>query len=239
VLGKTSIGEDNFISEGSVLGAAPQDLKYDGGPTQLIIGSGNFFGRNVTAHIGTELGGGFTRIGSNTHLDAGCHIAHDCYVDDDAYLGTKVLLAGHIHIQRGALIENLSGAHHFTTVGRFARVGPRTAIRRDVPPFTNFYSQNQDLQAPSVQGIHVEGIEKAGLSEIEKRELRRALNDLFVNEAALATKIEQLVNIGVEGEAAYLCEFCRRSLQGVYGRYREKFRNQTPPEALELMDKGQ
>jgi len=239
VLGKTSIGEDNFISEGSVLGAAPQDLKYDGGPTQLIIGSGNFFGRNVTAHIGTELGGGFTRIGSNTHLDAGCHIAHDCYVDDDAYLGTKVLLAGHIHIQRGALIENLSGAHHFTTVGRFARVGPRTAIRRDVPPFTNFYSQNQDLQAPSVQGIHVEGIEKAGLSEIEKRELRRALNDLFVNEAALATKIEQLVNIGVEGEAAYLCEFCRRSLQGVYGRYREKFRNQTPPEALELMDNGQ
>jgi UDP-N-acetylglucosamine acyltransferase len=232
----TRIGCDNVIEEGCVLGAKPQDLKYRGSATMLIIGDRNHFGRNVTAHIGTELGGGFTRIGSDAVLCAGSHVAHDCYVDDRAHLGPKVLLAGHVLVQTGAVIEELAGAHHFTTVGRFARVGKRTPVRRDVPPYTNFYSEDADSSPPSVRGIHQWGIERAGLNSFERRELRRALTELFEDEAALATKIEQLVNLGVEGEVAALCGFCQRSLQGVYGRYREFFRNEAPPEARELAE---
>lgn len=235
VSGKTTIGLENIIEEGCVLGAAPQDLKYRGTRTRLVIGDRNHFGRNVTAHIGTELGGGFTRVGSDVTLAEGSHVAHDCYVDDGALLGEKVLLAGHIHVQTGAVLEELSGAHHFTTVGKFARVGPRTPVRRDVPPYTNFFSEDPDWAPPSVRGIHEAGIKAAGLTDVEQRELRRALVELFEDEAALATKIEQLVNLGVEGEVAALCGFCQRSLQGVYGRYREFFRNEPPPEALELM----
>ncbi len=232
----TTIGSDNIIEEGCVLGAKPQDLKYRGSRTQLIIGDRNRFGRNVTAHIGTELGGGFTRIGSDVLLQEGSHVAHDCYVDDRAVLGPKVLLAGHVLVQTGAVIEELAGAHHFTTIGRFARVGKRTPVRRDVPPYTNFYSEDSDGAPPSVRGIHEQGIVLAGLKPLEQRELRRALTELFEDEAALATKIEQLVNLGVEGEVAALCGFCQRSLQGVYGRYREFFRNESPPEALELVE---
>jgi UDP-N-acetylglucosamine acyltransferase len=232
VAGRTTIGSGNFIDEGCVLGAAPQDLKYAGGDTLLIIGHRNRFGQRATVHIGTEAGGGLTRIGNDNVLMAGCHIAHDCFIDDRATLGRHVLLAGHVLVQAGAVIGDLAGAHHFTTIGRFARVGARTPVRRDVAPFTNFYSENHENTPPAVRGVHEDGVKAARLSPSEETELRKALRELFEDEMALQTKIEQLVNMGVEGEAAALCEFCQKSLQGVYGRARELLRGQTPPEAL-------
>ncbi|HUT59675.1 MAG TPA: hypothetical protein VNA25_17655 [Phycisphaerae bacterium] len=235
VTGHTHIGSANRFEEGCVLGAVPQDLKYRGGPTALVVGHRNRFGRKVTAHIGTEVGGALTYVGNDNVLLDGCHIAHDCYVDDHAHLGHKVLLAGHVRVQSGAVIEDLAGCHHFTTVGRYARVGPRTPVRRDVPPYTDFYSRDYNWLPPAVQGVHEAGIRAAGLSQAEERELRRTLRELFDDESALQTKIEQLVNMGVEGEVAALCEFCQRSLKGVFGRHRETFRGRTPPEAGERM----
>jgi UDP-N-acetylglucosamine acyltransferase len=126
------------------------------------------------------------------------------------------------------------GLHHFTTVGRYARVGSQTPVRRDVPPYTVF-GYREDDSVPAVQGIHTEGIEAADLTVEERRELERALSDLFSDETALQTKIEQIVNLGVEGEVASLCEFCQRSLAGVYGRHRERERGTIPPEALEWL----
>ncbi len=232
VVGHTTIGSHNCIAEGSVLGAVPQDLKYAGGPTRLIIGHRNRFGREVTVHVGTEPGGWTTRIGDDNDLADGCHVAHDCFVDDRVHLGVKVLLAGHIHVGTGAVIEDLTGLHHFVTVGRYARVGPHTPVRRDVPPFTDFRSHNHDWTSPpAVRGIHEGGIAAARLGPEEEKELRVALRELFADESALQTKIEQLVNMGVEGAAADLCDFCNRSLHGVYGRSRELFRGKIPPEA--------
>lgn len=90
-----------------------------------------------------------------------------------------------------------------------------------------------DWSPPAVRGVHEAGLAAAGLTAEEDRELRNALQDLFEDEAALQTKIEQLMNLGVEGEVAALCEFCLRSLRGLYGRFREVYRGKTPPEALE------
>ncbi len=235
VLGHTTIGSANIVEEGCVLGAEPQDLKYGGSPTLLIIGHRNRFGPRVTAHIGTEDGGCLTRIGNDNLLSDGCHIAHDCYVEDKVHLGRNVLLAGHVLVETGAVVGDLAGAHHFTTIGRYARVGPRTPVRRDVPPFTHFYSQDHERIPPAVRGVHQEGIAAAGLAVAEEAELRKALKELFDDETALQTKIEQLVSMGVEGSALALCEFCQRSLQGVYGRYRELLRGQPPPEAAKFM----
>jgi len=232
ITGHTSIGSANVFCEGCVLGSQPQDLKYAGGPTLLVIGHRNRFGRDVTAHIGTESGGYVTRIGDDNLLMDGCHVAHDCYLDDRVRLGRSVLLAGHIRVQTGAVIEDLSGLHHFVTIGRFARVGAHTPVRRDVPPFADFRSLDHDWSGPpSVRGPHEAGLRAAGLTPDEEKELRFVLRELFDDESALQTKIEQLVNMGVEGEAAALCEFCNRSLQGIYGRYRERFRGKVPPEA--------
>ncbi|MGA2265507.1 MAG: acyl-[acyl-carrier-protein]--UDP-N-acetylglucosamine O-acyltransferase [Phycisphaerae bacterium] len=235
IVGRTTLGSGNVIEEGCVLGAVPQDLKYSGESTLLMIGHRNRFGPRVTVHIGTEAGGYLTRIGNDNVLRDGCHVAHDCYVEDRATLGRNVLLAGHVLVQTGAVLEDMAGAHHFTTIGRFAHVGPRTPIRRDVPPFTDYFSQDNERIPPAVRGIHRAGIKAAGLSAAEETELLRALRELFDDESALQTKIEQLENMGVEGEAAALCEFVRRSLGGVYGRYRELFRGQLPPEALQYL----
>jgi len=234
VSGNTTIGSDNVIEEGCVLGAVPQDLKYSGAPTLLYVGHRNRLGRFVTAHIGTEAGGYLTRIGSDNVLLDSCHIAHDCYVDDHVHLGRSVMLAGHIRVQTGAVIEDLCGVHHFVTVGRYSRVGARTPVRRDVPPFTEFSSTDSD-SPPAVRGIYEEGIRRAALSADEERELRRALHELFHDEFTLQTGIEQMFNLGVDGEVAELCKFCQRSLQGVYGRHREMFRGRMPPEAQQYL----
>lgn len=106
----------------------------------------------MTTHIGTEGGGYLTHIGDDNVLMDGCHVAHDCYVDDRVLLGRNVLLAGHIRVQTGAVIEDLSGLHHFVTVGRYARVGPHTPVRRDVPPFTDFRGVDHDWAAPPRSG---------------------------------------------------------------------------------------
>lgn len=235
VLGRTTLGSGNVVAEGCVLGTIPQDLKYAGAPTLLIIGHRNRFGPRVTAHIGTEVGGYVTRIGNENFLQAGCHVAHDCYIDDHVTLGPNVLLAGHVLVQTGAVIEEMTGAHHFTTIGRYARVGPRTAVRRDVPPFTDFYSEDPEQAPPAVRGAHYAGVRAAGLAAPEESELLRVLGELFDDESALQAKIEQLEKMGVEGAAAELCGFVHRSLQGVYGRYRECFRGQAPPEAAQYL----
>lgn len=232
VTAHTTIGSDNVFGEGCVLGSEPQDLKYAGGPTLLLIGNRNRFGRAATAHVGTEPGGFVTRIGDGNVFSDGVHVAHDCYVDDNTFLGRDVLLAGHVRVHDGAVIEDLAGLQHFVTIGKGARVGPRTPVRRDVPPYANFFSEHFDWAAPpAVRGIHEDGIAAAGLAEDEEKDLRQALRELFDDETALQTKIEQLVNMGVEGEVAALCEFVQRSLHGVYGRYREVFRGKVPPEA--------
>jgi len=235
VTGHTIIGSQNLIEERCVLGATPQDLKYAGGPAMLIIGHRNRFEREVTVHIGTEAGGYLTRIGDDNVLMAGCHVAHDCYVDDRTHLGRQVLLGGHIHVQTGAVCEDMSAAHHFSTIGRFARVGARTPVRRDVPPFTVFRGEGAEDSPPAVIGIHEEGIAAAGLDRQGEKELRAALKELFGDGAAMQTKIEQLLNMGVEGEAAALCQFIQRSLQGVFGRHREIYRGKAPPEARQYL----
>lgn len=233
VVGRTTIGADNVFHDACVIGSAPQDLKYRGGATELVIGEHNRFDRLVTVHVGTELGGGLTRIGSHCVFMHGSHVAHDCFVDDYVHIGRYVQLAGHVRVETDATLEDHAAAHHFTTIGRHALVRGRTPVRRDVPPYTDFYSTDPGVHPASVGGIHRKGLWEAKLPPVEEWELHRTLLELFADEWALQTRIEHLVNIGVEGEALEVCRFCQRSLSGPYGRYRETLRGQAPPEARE------
>lgn len=230
--GRTTIGSGNRIADGCVLGSVPQDLKFRGRPTYLIVGDRNRFGPNVTVHVGTEAGGYLTRIGSDNVLDTGVHVAHDCYIDDGTHLAAGVLLAGHIRVEDGAVIEETVGVRHFATLGRFSRVTARTPIRCDVPPFTLFGSSGYYSTPAAVRGVHEQGLSAAGLSESEKRQLRQAVTRLFQDEHALSVKIRAMLARPELGRAVReLCEFCRRSLGGHFGRFRETFRGRIPPEA--------
>jgi UDP-N-acetylglucosamine acyltransferase len=230
VLGHTTIGADNLIESGSVIGGEPQDKKYGGGPTRLVIGDRNRIGRNVTVNIGTELGGWVTYVGNDNILGDSCHVAHDCFVTDNVHLHCKVLLAGHIVIHPGAVVESMTGVQHFVRLGRYSRVGMRTPVRRDVPPYVHYYSLDYYWDPPQIRGIHEDGIEAAALSATEAAQLRSALAELFDDPAALASKLDAVEATHRSEEVSALCRFCRESLEGTYGRYRERFRNTAPPE---------
>lgn len=236
IMGRTIIGRDNHVGGCTVLGGEPQDLKYRGSGTWLVIGDRNWIGRSVTAHVGTEVGGWATSIGDDTVLDDTCHIAHDCYIANGARIGRGVLMAGHVVVQSSAVVESLTGIHHFTRIGRYARVGPRTPVRRDVPPFVDFYSEDYYWDPPMVRGVHEAGIAAARLTPQAEAELRKALATIFNDESAMATQLDQVEAAGpLSPELKNLCRFCRESLEGLYGRYREKFRGQIPPEAEEFL----
>ncbi len=232
VLGRTTVGRDNVIGPGSVIGGEPQDKKYRGGAAWLVIGDGNRIGLNVTINVGTELGGRVTYIGDDNVIDDAAHVAHDCYVTDRTHLHRKVLLAGHIVIEPGAIVESMTGIHHFVRVGRHCRIGTRTPVRRDVPPYVHYYSHDYYWDPPMVRGIHHEGLAAADLAPASAARLREALERLFADRGALAPKLDALEAAGgLDPEVVHLCRFCREGLSGRYGRYRERFRNQSPPEA--------
>jgi UDP-N-acetylglucosamine acyltransferase len=236
VTGHTIIGEGNVIGEGSGIGADPQDLKYRGGMAWLLIGDRNRFGVNVTVHVGTEPGGRVTHIGSDNELNDGSHVAHDCYLADRIRMGRKVLLAGHIVLRTGAVIDDMTGSHHFTQIGRGAHIGPRTPVTRDVPPFVHYYSEDYYWDPPMVRGIHDAGLAAAGLAPEQAAQIRWAISELFDSESALAVMLDRVERQQPLFPAtAELCEMCRQSLSGLYGRYREQFRNQIPPEAAEFL----
>ncbi|MDY7010994.1 MAG: acyl-[acyl-carrier-protein]--UDP-N-acetylglucosamine O-acyltransferase, partial [Planctomycetota bacterium] len=222
VAGRTTIGADNVIQDGCVLGVVPQDLKYHGRPTYLVIGDLNRFGPNVTAHVGTEEGGGLTRIGDDNVLEAGAHIAHDCFVDDRTHIGPAVLLAGHIRVETGAVLDEIVGVHHFTTIGRFSRVGARTPVTHDVPPFVFFASDGYYNSPPAVKGIHEQGLEAANLSPSDAGDVRQAFRRLFEDKRGRIVKVRELLAQTDQVEPVrILCESCMRSLTGRFGRHRE------------------
>jgi UDP-N-acetylglucosamine acyltransferase len=119
----TIIGRDNVFYPFSVIGADPQDRKFRGERTMLIMGDGNRIREHVTIHRGTGNGGGETRIGDNNLIMVAVHIAHDCCLGNDICIANQVMLAGHVTIEDGANIGGGAGLHHFTTVGSCAFVG--------------------------------------------------------------------------------------------------------------------
>ncbi len=131
----TTIGRDNMIYPFAVLGADPQDRKWDGERATCQIGDCNCIREHVTIHRGTGNGGGVTTIGSDNLIMVAAHIAHDCRLGDHITIANQVMLAGHVRVEDGASAGGGAGIHHFVTIGTCAFVGGLARITRDVPPF--------------------------------------------------------------------------------------------------------
>ncbi|HEY2761578.1 MAG TPA: acyl-ACP--UDP-N-acetylglucosamine O-acyltransferase [Pirellulales bacterium] len=135
LMGHVTLGEDNQLFPGVVVGAPPQDLSYRGSNTQVVIGDHNVFRESVTINRATEKEDGITRVGSHNFLMACSHVAHDCKVGNHIIMANGTLLGGHVHIYDHATLSGGIGIHHFTTVGRYAFVGGLARVIHDVPPF--------------------------------------------------------------------------------------------------------
>jgi len=157
--GRTTIGRDNRIFQFASLGAVPQDKKYAGEPTQLVIGDRNTIREFCTFNIGVPGAGGVTRVGNDNWIMAYTHIAHDCRVDDHTTLANNTTLAGHVHLADWVTVGGLTGIHQFVSVGAHAMLGFASAVTQDVPPFMLV-----DGNPLAVRGFNVVGLRRRDFS---------------------------------------------------------------------------
>jgi UDP-N-acetylglucosamine acyltransferase len=188
--GWTEIGEDNQIFPGAVLGTEPQDLKYNGAPSQLVIGRGNRIREFVTINRATNEGEA-TIIGDYNLLMAYVHVAHNCVIENQVVITNAVSLAGHIHIESQARIGGMVGIHQFTRVGRLAMVGAMSRVDRDVPPYLLV-----EGHPARIRGLNLVGLRRAKGMEGSLPALRQAYRLLYRSglplEKALQTLRESL-----------------------------------------------
>ena len=173
--GPTRIGKDcRFFPFGSI-GLPPQDLKYRGEPTKLIIGDSNIFREYVTIHRGTPAGGGQTVIGNHSLVMAYAHVAHDCILGDHVILANAATLAGHVSIADHATIGAFSGVHQFCKVGVHGFVGGYSVITKDVLP----YSKTVSARETGNYGVNTIGLERKGFSQESVQNIRAAFRILL------------------------------------------------------------
>ena len=183
LLGNTTIGPRNVFFPGAVIGAPPQDLKYDSEPTYLHIGADNRFREHVTVHPGTVQGGEKTIIGDRNLLMIGSHVAHDCRIGNQVVLSNHVLLAGHISVGDGAIFNGASACHHFTTVGRMAYIGGLTRVTQDVHPFSIV-----EGHPARVRACNTIGMQRAGFDADDIAAVRGAIFSIFVSDRQSASE---------------------------------------------------
>lgn len=188
--GRTEMGARNLVYAGASIGCAPQDKKYRGEDTILIVGDDNVIRENCTMAIGTTQDEGITRVGSRNLFMANAHVAHDCHVGDDVILANNVALAGHVTIGNHAILGGQAAVHQFVRVGEFAMVGGASGVLQDIPPYVICH-----LNPCKVAGLNIVGLRRAGFSDEQVRALRKAYGhfyreNLTVKEAA--EKIEAL-----------------------------------------------
>jgi UDP-N-acetylglucosamine acyltransferase len=198
VAGRTDVGDGTVIFPFAVIGEIPQDLKFKGEQSALIIGKRNRIREHVTMNVGTEGGGGVTRIGDDGMFMAGCHIAHDAIIGDRVILVNSVAIAGHCILEDDVIIGGLSGVHQFVRIGRGAIIGALTKVTHDVIPYGL-------VQAPrgELEGLNLVGLKRRGVARTDITALRAAFQMLAQGEGTFNDRAERL---GAETESAYVKE---------------------------------
>ena len=213
--GHLTMGDDNRVFPFACLGVAPQDLKYKGEPTQLVIGNNNEIREYVTISRGTTGGGGITRVGSGCLIMAYTHIGHDSVIGEGCILANAATLAGHVTVEDYAVVGALNPVHQFCTIGKYAYIGGGTTITQDVLP----YSLTSIERNNHAYGINKVGLERKGFTPEEIKQLRaayRLLQHSKLNTAEAVAAIREKVASGEFGEkVAYLADFIAKSERGV------------------------
>jgi len=207
----TDIGANCRIFQFSSIGAAPQDLKYRGEKTRVIIGDNNVIREFVTINRSTTADIGMTKIGNNNLLMAYCHVAHNCRLGNFIVMANAANLAGHIDVGDFAIIGGLSGVHQFTRIGTHAFIGGASAVAQDVPPYVTVSGNRAKLY-----GLNVVGLKRRGFSEETLSALRQTYRIIFRSSLILKKAIEKVrVEVPDLPEVKHMVEFIEQSERGV------------------------
>jgi UDP-N-acetylglucosamine acyltransferase len=208
--GVTEIGHGNQVFPMASIGLVPQDLKFGGEPTRVVIGDRNVIREFVTIHRGTAGGGGVTSIGSRNLLMAYTHVAHDCHIGNETIFGNAATLAGHVLVEDFANVGAFSGVHQFCRVGKYAFIGGYSVVTKDALPFAKTVGNRA-----RIYGINTIGLIRRGFSQDTIAKLRRAHRILVHSNTSRALpQIESDPSLQ-SPEVRYLVEFIRSSKRGV------------------------
>ncbi len=187
VAGDTTIGARTRIFPFAAIGHPPQDLKYNGEPTRVVIGEECIIRESVTVHPGTKAGDFLTTVGDRCFILAYAHVAHDCRIGNNVVLSNTVMLAGHCIIGDYAILGGGVGVHQFVRIGHHAFIGGMSAIEKDVIPYGMAVGNRAFLA-----GLNIVGLRRRGFSRDSIHELRRAYRLLFANEGTLKERMEDV-----------------------------------------------
>ncbi len=176
--GYTTIGENTEIYPFASIGSKPQDLKYKGEPSRLVIGKNNQIREHVTMNPGTEGGGNITQVGDNCLFMMATHVAHDCKIGNGVILANHATLAGHVTIEDGAILGGLVAVQQFIHIGRGAMIGGCTGVNQDVIPYAMVYSKDRGGQ---LKGINLVGLERRGHTKDAVLKLQQFVRDTILN----------------------------------------------------------
>lgn len=188
ISGRTTIGKNCRIFPFASLGHAPQDLKFKGESSELIIGDNNMIREHVTMNPGTEGGGLRTVVGNNCLFMVGAHVAHDCKVGNNVILANNATLAGHVEVGEHAIIGGLAAIHQFVRIGNHAIVGGMSGVEHDVIPYGSVMGERANLA-----GLNLVGLKRRGFDRDTIHGLRNAYKMLFEEDAGtLAERAEAM-----------------------------------------------
>jgi UDP-N-acetylglucosamine acyltransferase len=213
--GHTTIGSDNRIFQFNSLGGAPQDKKYAGEPTELVIGDRNLIREFCTFNTGTVQDGGVTRIGNDNWIMAYVHLAHDVQLGSHTILANNAAAAGHVHIADWVIVGGISGIHQFCKVGAHAMIGFSSAVSQDVPPFMMV-----DGNPLAVRGFNGEGLRRRGFSPERIAAVKQMHRSLYRNGLTLAQATEEITALSnttpeAKDDVELMTRFLAASTRGI------------------------
>jgi UDP-N-acetylglucosamine acyltransferase len=210
--GHTEIGEGTEIYPFASIGLVPQDLKFRGEETRLVVGRRNIFREFVTIHRGTRGGGGVTQIGDRNVFMAYVHVAHDCHVGNDTIFGNMATLGGHVTVEDFANISAGSGVHQFCRVGRYAFIGGYSVVTKDALPYARTVGNRA-----RIYGLNTIGLVRRGFAPDVISKLKRSFRYLLQSKLNTTTALRQIdrdPSLACR-DVQYLLDFIRTSQRGV------------------------
>jgi len=209
LFGPLTLGEENLVCTGAVLGEKPQHLRYHGETTSLEIGDGNIFREHVTVHRGTTASMK-TVIGNRNFFMVNSHIGHDCVIGNNCILANGALVAGHCTLEDNAYMSGNSAIHQFVRIGRLALLSGCSASTKDIPPFI----MQQDID--NVVNINLVGMRRAGMSNEEIQAVRRSFRFLFRDRMTLPAALARMeTELGRFAAVQEMVDFLRKCPKGI------------------------
>jgi UDP-N-acetylglucosamine acyltransferase len=209
--GRTSLGQGNTIYQFATVGSRPQDLKYRGEASELIIGDRNTIREYVSLNPGTAGGGMVTRVGDHNLLMMHCHIAHDCLIGSHNIIANGATLGGHVVVGDYVIVGGLVGIHQFARIGSGAILGAGSMVSKDVPPFCNATGDRARLR-----GLNLEGLKRRGFTTAAIDALKKAYRIIFQSKLKTKDALEKVRReISPTAEIDILLAFIAQSQRGI------------------------